>query len=273
MSHFAVTVIGENIEEQLAPYHEFECTGNDDQYVQDIDVTEETKENGLDYYGLEEVSEGQEPDLSATHKYGYAIVDKEGNVKRAIRRTNPNKKWDWWTVGGRWNGHLKLKDGDRVDVALKEDIDFDGMAAEAEQEASTEYDMLEAATNGIEPPVKWEEFRERFKSTDEARKEWNAHPWIKAFKGAQVGHMFFGCPVKHFRVGNGGRQAYVDHAKKSALATFAAIKDGKWYERGSMGWWGMVSGQKDPDKWSEEFAHLLMELPENTMITVVDCHI
>jgi hypothetical protein len=29
MSHFSVMVIGENVEEQLAPYHEFECTGVD----------------------------------------------------------------------------------------------------------------------------------------------------------------------------------------------------------------------------------------------------
>lgn len=41
MSHFAVMVIGEDVEGQLAPFHEFKCTGLDDQYVQDIDKTEE----------------------------------------------------------------------------------------------------------------------------------------------------------------------------------------------------------------------------------------
>lgn len=44
MSHFSVMVIGPNIEQQLAPYHEFECTGTDDQYVQDIDETAEQLE-------------------------------------------------------------------------------------------------------------------------------------------------------------------------------------------------------------------------------------
>jgi hypothetical protein len=39
MSHFAVLVIGDNPEAQLAPYHEFECTGKNDQYVQDLDET------------------------------------------------------------------------------------------------------------------------------------------------------------------------------------------------------------------------------------------
>jgi hypothetical protein len=32
MSHFTVMVIGNDVDEQLAPFHEFECTGQDDQY-------------------------------------------------------------------------------------------------------------------------------------------------------------------------------------------------------------------------------------------------
>jgi hypothetical protein len=40
MSHFTVLVIGRNPEEQLAPYHEFESTGRDDEYVKDVDITE-----------------------------------------------------------------------------------------------------------------------------------------------------------------------------------------------------------------------------------------
>lgn len=41
MSHFAVLVIGDDVEDQLAPYHEFECTGFDDQHIQDLDETDE----------------------------------------------------------------------------------------------------------------------------------------------------------------------------------------------------------------------------------------
>ncbi len=29
MSHFTVLVVGDNVEEQLAPFHEFECTGEE----------------------------------------------------------------------------------------------------------------------------------------------------------------------------------------------------------------------------------------------------
>lgn len=39
MSYFAVMVFGDNVEEQLAPYHEFESTGEDNEFIQEIDKT------------------------------------------------------------------------------------------------------------------------------------------------------------------------------------------------------------------------------------------
>lgn len=41
MSHFTVLVIGEDVEDQLAPFHEFECTGHDDQHVQEVNQTDD----------------------------------------------------------------------------------------------------------------------------------------------------------------------------------------------------------------------------------------
>jgi len=55
--------------------------------------------------------------------------------------------------------------------------------------------------------------------------------------------------------------------------TFAVLKDGQWFERGQMGWWGAVSNEKDADKWQAEFDKLLASLPPETKITVIDCHI
>ena len=125
MSHFVVMTIGDDYEAQLAPYHEFECTGENDQYVQDVDITEEflgemeRAEEGedpltcaLEYYGYENrvVSDESEIDRDDDHKYGYVVM-KDGQVIKAVRRTNPNAKWDWYCVGGRWTGFLRLKDG------------------------------------------------------------------------------------------------------------------------------------------------------------------
>ena len=58
-----------------------------------------------------------------------------------------------------------------------------------------------------------------------------------------------------------------------AIATFAIIKDGKWYEKGEMGWWGCVGNEKEQDHWNEEFAKLFDAIPDDEIVTVVDCHI
>ncbi|SCM71580.1 conserved hypothetical protein [uncultured Pleomorphomonas sp.] len=204
MSHFSVLVVTDQeptddvLSMALQPFHEFECTGEDDKYVQDIDITEKrrveyagstirrfkapdgglhdpyddqfyrewtdeelTRANhggeapmgtgtagGMSYQskdwgdgrgyrskvhfvpdGWEEVKfpasevmsfrdwleswhdakvvrPGEQPDLRKEHKYGYAVVDEAGAVVKIIDRTNPNAKWDWWVVGGRYGGRL-----------------------------------------------------------------------------------------------------------------------------------------------------------------------
>jgi hypothetical protein len=38
-------------------------------------------------------------------------------------------------------------------------------------------------------------------------------------------------------------------ARANAFCFFAVVKDGKWYERGEMGWWGIVHDEKNRDRW------------------------
>ncbi len=51
------------------------------------------------------------------------------------------------------------------------------------------------------------------------------------------------------------------------------MKHGEWYERGSMGWWCTVVDEKPLAEWSTEVKSLLKDLPEDTLLTVIDCHI
>lgn len=81
MSHFLVGVIarpGQDVDELLAPYMENCCATPDYKY--------------LEFY------EDESCDIDeATGKRGYW--------------ENPNAKWDWYEVGGRWDGHF---DGSNV---------------------------------------------------------------------------------------------------------------------------------------------------------------
>lgn len=45
------------------------------------------------------------------------------------------------------------------------------------------------------------------------------------------------------------RNAYIQDARDNAIATFAVVKDGEWHERGNIGWFGMVSDEKNKDDW------------------------
>ncbi len=40
-----------------------------------------------------------------------------------------------------------------------------------------------------------------------------------------------------------------------------------------MGWWGCVANEKDEDAWDRELKLLVGNLAEDTLLTIVDCHI
>lgn len=58
--------------------------------------------------------------------------------------------------------------------------------------------------------------------------------------------------------------------KNTAFAVLTP--DGEWHERGDMGWWGMVNGEKDKDVWEKEFRALLKKWKNCTAVSV-DVHI
>ena len=97
---------------------------------------------------------------------------------------NPNSKWDWYTIGGRWNNYLKTLSGETTneDYASK---------------------------------IHWKD-----------------------------------------------------------IIPFAFVTPiGEWHERGEMGWWACVSNGKNIEDWKSEFKEFLDNLDEDTIVTVVDCHI
>jgi hypothetical protein len=307
MSHFSVLVLGDNVEAQLAPYHEFECTGKNDQYVQDVDITEEVRKlmteprgygeqkdepydlnDALDYYGLADkvVEDESSVDRDDEHKYGFAII-LSGELIKAVDRTNPNKKWDWYVLGGRYTGRLRLRPGAKgetgrpglmtenasrgyVDQALKRDIDFDAMRDEREGEARATYRRFYRLIEGHEFPKTWASVREAHAGNiDAARAAYHAQPAIQAikdddeFRWSDDVAFQFGCT----------EDEYAQRARNRACGAFAVVKDSQWYEHGRMGWWGMVSDEKDDGQWYAEVAKLLDSVGDDTQISIVDCHI
>ena len=186
MSHFTVLVVGDNAEEQLAPYDEnieVEPYG-EDWGDEDIALFEEH---------VMKVSGDLDTVLAKMREWNGCknTYDSERDVYVRWTTYNPKSQWDWYEVGGRWEGFFKLTGEDRwVDSAYKGEIDFEGMKQQ-----------------DIEP------------------------------------------------------------------LTFAYVKDGEWHERAQMGWFAVTSNERPEGEWEKEFKDMLDSLPDDTLLTLFDCHI
>ena len=49
--------------------------------------------------------------------------------------------------------------------------------------------------------------------------------------------------------------------------------NGIWHERGKMGWWAIVTNEKEQDNWEEEFKKAIEKFDNDVLVTLVDCHI
>lgn len=214
MSHFNVLVIGPKNEEGLAkalqPFHEFECTGINDQYVQDIDRTEKARaeyeasdktETFAQYtcesYGWPIVLEGQPLDTDGEHKYGYILLDQSGEVVKCGQRTNPNRKWDYWVVGGRWSGMLipvagglpvigERKADGTCDSLRVRDIDVQALRERRRKDAAEDFSKWYHAQIGL-PLARTLEDLTTEHGEDTARGIWLDQPRVKALR--RIGYL------------------------------------------------------------------------------------
>lgn len=313
MSHFTVLVIGDNVEEQLQPYHEYECTGIEDQYVVNVNKDNEVKEhlerelfvgprkdNGkMDYQFFEERAnenlsewkkmtqlEYYQSEGKTQEEIDEEIADNEG-VKKGedgswYRKTNPNSKWDWWVIGGRWSGFLKLKEGAEgetgspgffgtpaedgyVDSAMKKDIDFDGMFKDAEDKATVEYDKVHNIIKDTPVAETWESVRKRFDDISDARKFYREQERV-----VKLNEVDMWANLDEYQV---ERDVFIQRSRANAISTYAIVKDSKWYAKGEMGWWAISTNEVDQDEWNKKVLELIESVPDDTLFTLVDCHI
>ena len=69
-------------------------------------------------------------------------------------------------------------------------------------------------------------------------------------------------------------KAYVNEVNWKESIPFAFITPiGEWHEKGEMGWWAIVSNEKEEKDWENEFKEFIDFLDKDTMVTAVDCHI
>lgn len=140
------------------------------------------------------------------------------------------------------------------------------------QRAAAKWEKVRGITGDMTDYVPWDVMRERFPDDINAARE--AHHAQRAKKAiaeaAKEDRDLIWLSLDEFAA---SKESYVERAGNRATVLFAALKDGQWVERGEMGWWGCVSDEKDRNEWDKSFNEMLDALPEDSWLTIVDCHI
>lgn len=150
MSYFSLAVISkhpEDVEQLLAPYQET-SEGPFAEFVDEtMELLDQYENHTVPYlidsrgdlilnnrYGFNKLKNEGEPVLEIAFKDYYRTFeefvedyfdDSYSNLEgRYGYYSNPNAKWDWWVVGGRWSGDLASKDGTYEDLLQLKDLDM-----------------------------------------------------------------------------------------------------------------------------------------------------
>lgn len=215
----------------------------------------------------------------ATRYHGYTKRnDDEGNPMYGYVY-NPKAKWDWWVVGGRWSGELRMKEDADVDLTeytpLKrnddimkdyhDELGIEELATMEKKELMFNQlplkDVDFVAMTGTDP-------EKLSKFWDEYVEGKNPEPHIKA-----AGPFMY--KAEYYKELYGTKEAYIKD--RSIWKPYAILSDTKgWLEKGEMGWFGMSSETADTIKDYDDAAReVLYKNPEKSskVVTIVDCHI
>lgn len=162
---------------------------------------------------------------------------------------NPSAKWDWYEVGGRWEGMLLTKSGQRVSEGPIQDFDFEAMRQRLVKEELEKRSMIVRLVN------------EGYTNEIAIRK-------IIRQRGMFIEYYGFPTLDPEYWMD----EVQVTHRAYQKPITFAFLSsDSGWLQRGNMGWWGSVSDEDD--NYPQLFWEAINNLPENAYIYLVDCHI
>jgi hypothetical protein len=229
-------------------------------------------------------------------------VDEDG---RAYTWTtyNPDSKWDYWRIGGRWGGYFIHKpdagrwdlvrgergwdspDGSRhpgyptCDGGAREVLDFEAMREQAGIEADERYSKYEKLVSEHGTAKPWSHFyglaEAKALGWDEARKQYGEQPLILAHRQLPYEEQLTGmgrCIVDEFFL---LRVEYILAARAGAVPAYATVTlSGEWAAPGRMGWWGASSDERgDREAYHVAMNKYLDELKPDTVLVVLDCHI
>ena len=247
MSHFTVGVFVDgtkSLEQLLAPYQENNMDDCPKEYLEFNDVTESEME---DYKCISDEIKIKYPTFES-YIENYCGYKKDIELGKYGYWGNPNRKWDWWQIGGRWSYSLLVKnDSEKViDSFSTNGVPFGYVLVDAAKVKDIEFTLMVEKSR-----LKYENLWE------ESQKEENI-----------AKHFLYG--IQKYDI----KESYVN--RNTEFSTCAVITaDGKWHEKGEMGWWGISSETKEElEQWNKSYYDTFFKNTNTELVfVVVDCHI
>lgn len=291
MSHFTVLVVGnmtrdlitETVERMLAPYQQNNMGDCPPEFLAFNDCEDDLRaqfaalsnDDLVKYENFEKYARlyhGHDGPDEKTGRYGYW--------------ENPNAKWDWYQIGGRWSNRLLTKHGKRCDYCLFRDLDIEGMRADTREQIIPIVDKLEAVLKDggwtmAEIPL-WREMRdtafadksdaEKRKLVEGVREAYHGHPLVKAVeRDPRTTKLFQGYAYDLDEFKGSREEAIERYVKAHGFNTHAFLRAGQWSEHGRMGWFATVINENAD--WPDQYAKLLETVKPTETVVLVDCHI
>lgn len=259
MSHFTVGVIVRDpseLESVLARYNE-----QDEEYMER--EVEWNKQDYIDYYRNEHPDTCLTDDAiweAAQADYGPNACDDE----HIYTFYNPDARWDWWSIGGRWRYTLKvLKNAEHI----KDEDMFIGKP----RKQKGKYRWCDGAKI---KDIRWADMNRPTREQIQAAGRF----WDVVVDGVtpREGEDYRFCYRKEYYINRyGTKENYI--MKEHTFYTHDLL-DGPndiWYSMGDMGWFGLDAATRDSfEDYLQEFYEIIQR-PEyqDYWFIVVDCHI
>lgn len=188
-------------------------------------------------------------------------ICKDGSVRSTY---NPDSKWDWYQIGGRWAGLLTVRKGTPHEIGEKSWVWDDKNPYEGEN------NIIKCDSARIKDLV----FLDKDKDEQRARRFWELYVEGDEPQNDEERDMinFVWYKREYYTETYKDKETYV--RCESAFSTYAVItKDGEWHAKGEMGWFGR-SNDNDVVAWQDGYQKLVLNnADDDDYITIVDCHI
>jgi hypothetical protein len=234
---------------------------------------------------------------------GEMLLDDDGRAYRMSTR-NPQSKWDWWKVGGRWPALMRVSaayDGDpgivrgelswgaddmdklraggplNCDGGPKRILDLELTRGTAAARKSEAFDEFHALIKDVEAPKPWSHYLERHKADEDgypieqARSDFHHQPAVLALGGSEFRFYAAEAIAMYCRP----REVVLAEARTQAIPGYALLTlDGAWWEPGEM---GMFAASTDTPESKAEYlrrANAYVDaLSDDIILINVDVHI